>query len=439
MRIWTIAFGIACSALAFAPVAGAETDAERARQDRIEELERKVDVLTDELSKLREERGVPADDELESRGGLGPAASRIYGITKGLSLGGYAEGFYRGFVGDDTENDVDRADLLRLVLYAGYKFTDRLVFNSEIEFEHATTSAGVEALDGESGEVSVELAALDYLWRDEINLRGGLVLMPIGFLNEVHEPPFFHGVSRPVVENRLIPTTWREIGGGVYGEIGDSISYRAYAVTGLDAQGLRTSSMRSARGQGNRQRAEDGAGVVRVDWTPIEGGLLGGSFYFGGLDQERAGFGDGTLAMWDLHAQYRWKGLELRALYTQALIDGAEEITEALQDDGVLRANQAIAKNWLGGYLEAAFDVMPWIFPNTNLYLAPFMRVEWLDTQFRVPSGFEPDEGQETWVFTPGITFKPHPNVALKLDYRNFERASGEQADEVEVGFGVAF
>ena len=70
-------------------------------------------------------------------------------------------------------------------------------------------------------------------------------------------------------------------------------------------------------------RAEDLAGVVRVDWTPFEGGLIGGSFYGGGMDQGRSNFEDDTqIALWELHAQYRWEGLELRALYAQALIDG---------------------------------------------------------------------------------------------------------------------
>lgn len=390
---------------------------------------------------MREERGVPEDDDaMESFEGLGPAASRVYGITRGLSIGGYAEGNYRAYVGDDTENDVNRADLLRLVLYAGYKFTDKLVFNSEIEFEHATTSDEVEDLGNDPGEVSVEFAALDYMWREAANLRGGLVLVPMGFVNEVHEPPYFHGVSRPVVETRIIPTTWREMGAGVYGEIGESIRYRAFMMTALDAQGLRPGSLRDARSLGSRARAEDGAGVVRVDWSPMEGGVLGASFYYaGGLGQDRSGFDNTSMAFWDVHGELRWAGLELRALYTQALLNGAGQATRTLQEQGELDLDEAISSNWIGAYGEIAYDVMPWIFPDRGWYLAPFFRAEWVNTQADVPSGFDADGSLKTWVFTPGLSFKPHPNVVLKFDYRNFAPDDGEQADELELGFGVAF
>lgn len=425
--------------LAAAPGAdAAQTDAEIAKQDRIEELERKVEVLTEELAKMREDQAVPEDaSDMRSYSGLGPAASRVYGISRGLSIGGYAEGFYRNVIEDGGRDGVDSTDALRMVLYTGYKFTDRIIFNSEIEFEHATTG---QNLDGQSGSVSVELATLDFLWRDEANFRTGLVLVPSGFLNEVHEPPFFHGVSRPQVEQVIIPTTWRENGVGLFGSIGEDITYRAYAVTGLDGWGLTSSNLRGARSNGNRSRAEDLGGVVRVDWTPFEGGLLGGSFYGSGLDQDRSQFeDDAQIALWELHAQYRWEGLELRALYAQALIDGASDLTRGLRSSNRIKQNETIADNWLGWYLEAAYDVMPWIAPDRGWYLAPFFRFEWYDTQYGVPSSFERDESKRVRLYTPGITFKPHPNVALKLDYRNFDPADGEQADEVELGFGVAF
>lgn len=431
--------------LTTAPGALAATDTEVAQQDRIDELERKVEVLTDELAKLREEQAVPEEGGLESYQGLAPAASRVFGARRGLSIGGYAEGFYRNSIADDGADGVDTADALRAVLYAGYKFTDRIIFNSEIEFEHGTTGTN---FDAQSGSVSVELATLDFLWKDWLNFRTGLLLMPSGFLNEVHEPPFFHGVVRPEVEQRIIPTTWRENGVGVYGSFSENaVQYRAYVTTGLDAAGLSSNGIRNARTSGNRARAEDLAGVLRVDWTPFEGALVGGSIYGGGIDQSRSftnsttsqtfELDDASLLLWELHTQYRWQGLELRGLYARTHLDGAGKIARTFRNAG--RSGNSIAEGTAGWYVEAAYDVMPWIAPDRGWYLAPFFRFEMFDTQIDVPDGFQTDGTKDVRLYVPGLTFKPHPNVALKLDYRNFDPKDGELADEVELGFGLAF
>ncbi|MFB3118226.1 MAG: hypothetical protein ACE1ZP_05615, partial [Myxococcota bacterium] len=156
--------------------AAAATDQVTAQEDRIAELERTVAILADELERTRRELVVPEDQPLSSKFGLGPAASKIYDLGRGLSVGGYSEGYYRNLVGDKG-GAKNRADLLRLVLYTGYKFTDRILFNSEIEFEHATTGS-TESSSG--GSVSVEFAYLDFLLRDWANIRAGLVLVPMG-------------------------------------------------------------------------------------------------------------------------------------------------------------------------------------------------------------------------------------------------------------------
>jgi hypothetical protein len=250
-----------------APAALATTEDElRQRDDTIAELVRKVDVLTDEVATLRTQVAVPEETELKSAYGFGPAASKIYGVQRGLSIGGYGEALYLNFIGDEENTDLDRSDALRTVIYLGYKFTDRIVFNSEIEFEHATTS-NVNNGAG-SGSVSVEFAALDFFWRDELNARAGLLLVPMGFINEVHEPPFFYGVQRPETETRILPTTWRENGVGIFGTLGETVEYRSYLLSGFNAQNFTDAGIRSGRQQGNRSLSEDFGWVTRVDWTP---------------------------------------------------------------------------------------------------------------------------------------------------------------------------
>ena len=427
-------------------------DAVRERDDRIGNLERKVDVLIEELARVRTQVAVPEEAELTPLYGLGPAASKVYGVERGLSLGGYGEFFYRNFIGQEeaggdtlpegtfSDRQLDRADFLRLVMYMGYKFTDRIVFNSEIEFEHALT--GEETFSAESGEVTVEFAALDFFWKEWANARAGLLLLPMGFLNEVHEPPFFHGVSRPEVENRILPTTWRENGAGLFGRLGENVEYRAYVVSGFNAAGFSDGGIREGRQQGNRALTEDFGFVVRGDWTGIEGLVLGGSFYTGdsGQDQTVVDTGlelpDARLTIWEAHAQWRRRQLEARALFAMSFLSDANEINLALGRD----ANEPIAEQMLGGYVELAYDVWPTLFGGAEKYLAPFVRVEYVDTQLEVPSAFTRNDARRTWVFTPGLTFKPHPNVALKLEYRNFAPiGSTERPDELSLGMGFAF
>lgn len=186
----------------------------------VKTLERKTDVLSQEVEKLRTNLAIPEEAKYKSAYGLGPAASKVYGVNKGLSIGGYGEASYQANVGDKGNNK-DNADLERIVLYAGYKFSDHILFNSEIEFEHASTGEGAE----EKGEVSVEMAALDFFIDPMANIRAGLVLMPMGFINPIHEPPFYFGNSRPEVERRIIPSTWREVGVGLFGQLLPDLSY----------------------------------------------------------------------------------------------------------------------------------------------------------------------------------------------------------------------
>ena len=260
-------FGTAGLALA------AATDQVTAQEDRIAELERTVAILADELERTRRELVVPEDQPLSSQFGLGPAASKIYDLGRGLSVGGYGEGYYRNLVGDEG-GEKNRADLLRMVLYTGYKFTDSILFNSEIEFEHATTGS---TKSSSGGSVSVEFAYLDFLLRDWANIRAGLVLVPMGFINEIHEPVYYFGVNRPEIERQIIPSTWRENGVGVLGTLFEQVDYQAFVINGFNAEGFDSSGLRGGRQKGNRALAEHLAFVARLDWTPIQQLVVGGS------------------------------------------------------------------------------------------------------------------------------------------------------------------
>lgn len=399
-----------------------------------QETDRKVGVLAEEFEKLKSAIVLPESKELKSYYGLGPGASKVYQISRGLSIGGYGETNLSKKV-QHTQGQEDRADALRFVLYTGYKFSDRILLNAELEVEHATTE---ETVSSDAGEVALEFAYLDFLGWEELNARAGLVLMPLGFINEQHEPVYFYGVHRPQVERVIIPTTWRELGVGVFGSfLGGDVQYRTYGSTSLNAEGFEPSGIREGRQSGDRALAESYGWSGRLDWVPhqVPGLLIGGSAFVGATGQNQDFAGQDATALldvWDLHAQYRWRGLQLRALAAFSHLGDADLVSRELEE--------TIGDRAYGNYFEIAYDVMPHLFPDlTRQSVAPFFRYEHYDPQAGVPTGFPRDENEETELYTVGLSYKPHPQVVLKLDYRNFKTRDDGTPDDVNVGLGFVF
>lgn len=385
---------------------------------RFGELERKVDALTQEIEKFR--LGEAADPVAETASlDVAPAASKVYrSRANKVSIAGYGEMTYtnvsRRRQDASAAGTRDIADFLRAILYVGYKYNDRIIFNSELEFEHGTTGNG-------RGMVSVEMAAIDFRLRDEIGIRAGMILMPVGLQNEVHEPTTFHGVLRTSVERNVIPTTWRENGVGLFGDIGP-VSYRTFLVTGLQStkhfgvDGFNSSrGLRSGRSSGAKSYAEDLASVTRVDYKPFPGVMVGGSFYAGQADQNLIP-NSTPVTLWEVHLKTEQRGAELRALYTEVRIGGAGPVNIA---QGFTNAAQnSVGSRQFGGYVEGAFDVLSLVKNNRGQYLAPFFRYERYDTQARTPSAFAKNPANSRVEYTAGLTYKPIPQVAVKADHQ---------------------
>ena len=408
--------------------------------NQVKKLERKTDVLSQEVEKLRTNLAIPEEKQLKSAYGLGPAASKVYQVGKGLSIGGYGEGFYQDIVGDKGA-EKSKADMERMVMYVGYKFTDSIIMNSELEFEHGTTGEGAES----KGEVSAEFVSLDFLLNPKVNVRTGLLLMPMGMINRMHEPLFYFGNHRPVVEQTIIPSTWREMGVGLFGAITPNLTYTTYVVNGLNASGFSSTGIREGTGGGSQALAQDLGYVARVDYTPdaLPGLTIGGSGYVSNTGQSLSYNGqkaDVLTQIYESHLQWKYYGLEFRALGSWGLINNADllsmENLYVKNANGIVNGQGAVGSQNYGWYTEAGYDVLPLMFKDTPQYLAPFVRYEKFNTMVKA---LVADPTKDQQVFQVGLQYKPIPQVVLKADYRNFVAKQGSLPDDFNLGFGFIF
>jgi hypothetical protein len=393
---------------------------------RMAELERRLEILAGEIEKLKIGEAAASADEAGY--GFGPAASKIYRTERGLSVGGYGEVLYQNFDSERDDNaasgKTDTFDLLRGVLYFGYKFNDRWLLNSEIEYEHA------------GGEVSVEFAYIDYLWRPQVNVRAGLLLVPMGFINELHEPTVFLGANRPDVERLIIPTTWRENGFGLFGDAGP-FTYRAHVVNGFRGAGFTAGGLRGGRQKGNQAKAEDLAWVGRLDFTGIPGLLVGGSAYLGDSGQDLVtsggrGIGVGTQIL-EAHFEWKWQGLELRALGVQAELDDVADLNQALK----LTGNQSVGERLEGHYVQLGYDVLAG--RGREQAFIPYVRWEAYNTQDEVPRGFSANPANDVETLTLGFAYKPIDQIVFKVDHQDIDNEAGTGTDQFNVLLGWIF
>jgi hypothetical protein len=139
---------------------------------------------------------VAVEESASSSSGTGNWAERT-------TIGGYGEVHYNNLDGSGGASDKEEIDLHRFVLFVGHEFNEDIRFFSEIEYEHGVAG------DGQVGEVEVEQAYVEFDLNDRHLARTGVALLPVGIINETHEPTTFYGVERNPVEKDIIPATCR--------------------------------------------------------------------------------------------------------------------------------------------------------------------------------------------------------------------------------------
>ena len=376
-------------------------------------------------------------------------------------LGGYAQLNLTALSvgpGDDggAVNDVEmRATVRRLVVFIAHTFTDDLRFYTELEWEHAIACRTcVGAVEIEQAFVEWDLVKSGRE-APALTLRSGLVLIPIGILNQWHEPPVFHGVERARLEEGLIPSTWRELGIGALGELRPGLTWEAYLSTGLDPLRFTSSGFGAGRGNGGLVDTSSVMLSGRLELEPFLGFLTGVSAIYGetgGLPITSERFADATgkpvrltlpLLAIEADARVRKNGLEARALVVSMHYPNAADLLAAKRLDGsptiVLTDGPGAVPEWmLGAQLELAYDVFK-PFRFTEAQLLPFVRVEFIDQQAAVPVGFVKDRSLRTKELTVGLSYRPIQAVVFKLDGQLRNREVGNDEVQANAGLGLMF
>ena len=299
-------------------------------------------------------------------------------------------------------------DFHRFVLLVTHEFSPRIRFVGELELEHAF----VEGLE-EAGELELEQAYVDFLLSRGFNVRAGMMLMPIGILNERHEPPVFYGVERTFVDTVIVPTTWFEVGAGVHGEVGRGWRYRLFVTSPLNAAEFSADEgLRGGRQKGAEANIGRAALTGRAEYVGLRGLTAGISFWTGRSGFEFRPRFDVPVHLVEADARYSRDRLELRAQIARVAIDNAATLNDALARTTGVSPN--IASGLHGAYAEAGYRLIE---GRKWGDVGAFVRYENFDTQARMPAGFVPlpSLDRDAWVL--GGTYWPEPDIALKVDY----------------------
>ena len=365
--------------------------------------------------------------------------SEIYASRFGKTqLGGYAQIDYNQPLGNESNNGV--FDVHRLVLFIGHKFNDRLSFFSEIEVEHVK-------------EIFVEQAFLEMKLTTWLNLRGGLILIPMGIVNEYHEPPTFNSVERPNLEKYIIPTTWREIGLGFAGNLpAIAFNYQIYIMNGPlsydtdEALFSGQSGMRAGRQKGAKSTFSGSPNLsMKVSYYGFKGLSLGLSGYFGksqstlynGLDENDVSMvaqADSSIvgmSMIGFDARYRIKGFQARGVFNITRFSNTEQYNTFTSSD--------LGSAMLGYYAEAGYN----IFARSKKIrdeLIVFGRYEVYNTHQNTTAETLINSSYNRTDITAGLHYKPSPNTSFKADYQVFNNdADSEGKHQINLGVGVWF
>jgi hypothetical protein len=341
-----------------------------------------------------------------------------------LTIGGYAQVDYI-----HAKNEVATVDLHRMVLYVGYQFNEKVSFESEIEFEHVK-------------ELEVEQAFFNYRLGSGITAKAGLMLVPMGLINQTHEPSTFFTVNRPGQDKNIIPTTWSQIGVGVSGNINSiSLKYQAYIFNGIKSYQDGIPFLRGVDGlrkgrQGGAEAFSSQANYsVKVNFYGISYLNIGLAGYFGNTQTTDVNITASYvgISMIGLDAVYQKNNWIVRGQY----------VVNNLSNTAAYNAftGRNIGAKMAGFYIESAYNIMPLFNKKTSEKLLLFSRYETYDTQASVAGSLVNNDTFDRNSTTFGLNYFMAPGVVFKTEYQVKGNAISNNtvANQFNMGIGVTF
>lgn len=365
-------------------------------------------------------------------------ATNLMNKDSKLTIGGYAQVDYNQPISSGIQS-LGTLDVHRLVLLFGYKFNNRTQFITEVEFEHVS-------------EVYVEQAFLNYKINDFIDFRGGLLLIPMGIINEYHEPSSFNGVERPLVDKYIAPSTWREIGFGFTGNIPTAqIKYQAYLVNGFNGYDGEShlsgqNGLRKGRQKGAESYISSPNITTKIEYYGFRGLNLGLSGYFGktqstmydGISKDDASLNASAdssvvgVAMIGLDARYQLKGFRARGQFYYNNLSNTEQYN-------TFTGGNDLGSAMLGYYVEMGYNLFR-PFSKLKSELIPFVRYEQYNTHFAVDNSVTINDTYNVNVITAGLGWKITPKAAIKTDIQFIKSAADTKSKAIySAGIGIMF
>lgn len=368
--------------------------------------EQKLDALTQEVEQLKQQLGATDKGTTPAASAKGP--SHMHGRAPSAAEGLGAQRTFIGSYGEMHYNNWDTGkqelDFHRFILFVGHNFTDSVRFFSEFELEHSIAG------EGKKGEIELEQAYIEADINDQHSLKAGLFLIPVGILNETHEPTTFYAVERNPVESNIIPTTWWEGGLGLSGRLAPGLGYDVALTSGLNLDPA-TFNIRGGRQKVSEANADDGAISYRLRWTGVPGlELAATALYQDNIVQRSGTSANPTPALLlETHASYQAGPFGVRALYAQWDLDS----------DAARAAGKDDQNGW---YVEPSFKVTP--------KLGAFARYAEWDVGGTAAS----TKQDQTNV---GLNFWPVEEVVFKIDVQ--QQGDNGAADGFNLGVGYMF
>ncbi len=357
--------------------------------------------------------------------------------SENLTIGAYAEIDYNQPIKKDTRSN-GLLDVHRMVTLIGYRFNDKLQFSSEIEYEHVK-------------ELYVEQAFINYNFNTLVNVRGGLMLVPMGIINEFHEPTTFNGVERPEVDGKIVPTTWREMGIGITGNFSSlSLKYQAYIFNGFasyNGQGLLNGKdgLRKGRQKGAESFVSSPNFSFKFDYYGVPGLKIGAASYVGKTqsslydnldinDNFAVSTADSSVvnvAMSGMDFRYKKGPFSARGQYILTYLGNTVQYNGFTGSD--------LGNKMTGYYVEGGYDLISMFEVQTDKKLVAFIRYENFDTQNSVDENTVKDINNNRSTITSGLSFTMAPGAVLKGDFQFKSNQAGVNYQQLNLGIGIWF